>query len=129
MGTDETFLSLTGTMTMVALTKEVAIPVVPVLIPILNTAITIVPMTVRGLLLMHILCGVHATSSTQGIITPQHEIHIVQYLKIWNLKKFRSFPLTHTPLLMTQGTKSIGRVELQNLTGPNPCNPRPTKML
>jgi hypothetical protein len=129
MGTDETFLSPTGTMTTAALTKEAAIPVVPVLIPIFNTAITIVLMTARGLLLMHTLCGVLATPSTQGIITPQYEMHIVQYLKIWSLKKFRSFPLTHTPLLMTQGTKSIGRVELQNLTAPNPCNPRHTKML
>jgi hypothetical protein len=77
MGTVETFLSLTGTMTMVALTKEVAIPVVPVLIPIMfNTAIITVTMTARGLLLMHTLCEV-ATPSTQGIITPQHEMHIV----------------------------------------------------
>jgi hypothetical protein len=112
---------------MVALTKEVAI--VPVLIPILNTAITTVLMTVRSLLLMHILRGVLAIPSTQGIITLQCEIHIVQSLKIWNLRKYRSFPLTHTPLPMTQETKSIGPVELQNLTGPNPCSPRPTKTL
>lgn len=114
---------------MAALTKEAVIAPVHILIPILNTAITTVHMTVRGLLLMHILYGVLATPSLQGIVTPQHAMHIVQTLKIWNLKKSKSFPLTHTPLPMTQETKNIGHVELQNLTGPNPCNPRPTKTL
>ena len=110
---DETFRSLTGTMTILAPIMGVAM--VQVLVIILP-AVPIIPMTARGLLVMRTLRVHSATQSIPGTITPLHKISTVMTQRTWSLKKYESSLLIHMLHPMTQETRGIAPVGLQSLT-------------
>lgn len=110
---DETFRSLTGTMTILAPIMGVAM--VQVLVIILP-AVPIIPMTARGLLVMRTLRVHSVTQSILRTITPLHKISTVMTQRTWSLRKSESSLLIHMLHPMTQETRGIAPVGFQSLT-------------